>query len=220
MTTANEDRQDGGGARPRRQRRKEARPSEIVEAAITLFGEHGYGATKMEDVARRAGVAKGTLFVYFPTKPDLFRAVAQSVLASHLGLLNQLSVDLDQPLKSLLPTLLDGVASAAETRLPQIMRLLIAEARVFPELARTWHDEVVSKVLGLLTAALARAQARGEVRSGDPYLQAFSIMGPMLAGALFREIFGPTGGSPPDLHELANQHAQTALTGLLASPSE
>jgi AcrR family transcriptional regulator len=203
-------------AAPRRRRRKEARPSEIIAAAIELFGERGFGKTRLEDVARRAGVAKGTVFVYFPTKEELFRAVAQTVLSSHLERLQNAASDLDRPLTEVVPLLLAQAASViGEGRLPAMMRLLIAESRTFPDLPRVWHDEVVSKVLGLLTAALERGQARGEIRSGNARLQAFSIRGPMLAAALFREVFRETAPLP-DLAELASQHARTVLHGLLA----
>jgi AcrR family transcriptional regulator len=201
-------------ARPRR-RRKEARPSEIIDAALAVFGEHGFGAARLEDVARRAGVAKGTVFVYFANKEELFRAVAQSVLTSHLERLGQVAADIDMPLAQLVPALLAQAAAVGEGRVPAMARLIVGESRHFPDLARVWHDEVVAKVFGLLTAAIERAQQRGEVRPGDPRLQAFSIVGPMLAGVLFREVFGRVGVDSPDLHELARQHAATVLSGLL-----
>jgi len=204
---------------PRRQRRKDARPSEIIEAAIAIFAERGFGAARLEDVARRAGVAKGTVFVYFPTKDDLFRAVAQTVLTSHLERLQGAAADLDRPIAELVPMLLmQAAAVIGEGRLPAMMRLLVSESRQFPDLARVWHDEVVSKVLGLLTMAIERAQARGEIKPGNARLYAFSIIGPMLASALFREVFRDTAPLP-DLRELAEQHARTILDGLLLPDS-
>ena len=203
------------GTPKRRQRRKDARPREIIDAAIEVFGERGFGKARLEDVARRAGVAKGTVFVYFATKEDLFRAVAKTVLAAHLRRLQSATADLDRPLAETVPALLTQAARIiGEGRLPAMMRLLIAESRTFPDLARVWHDEVVSKVLGLIREAIERAQARGEIRPGDAQLQAISIMGPMLAAALFREVFRDTAPLP-DLQELAAQHARTILQGLL-----
>ncbi|HEY4212520.1 MAG TPA: TetR/AcrR family transcriptional regulator [Steroidobacteraceae bacterium] len=199
----------------RRQRRKDARPSEIVAAAMAVFAERGFGAAKLEEVARRAGVAKGTVFVYFPTKEDLFRAVAQSVLNTHMSRLEAAARGPDRPLSELIPALLGRAAVAAETQLPAVIRLLIAESRTFPDLARVWHDEVIGKVLHLVTSAIKRAQARGEIQSGNPTLYAFSIMGPMLAGVIFREVFRETGAELPDLKRLAAQHAKTIVKGLL-----
>jgi AcrR family transcriptional regulator len=204
-----------GRTPPRRQRRKDARPSEIVEAAMEIFAERGFGAARLEDVARRAGVAKGTVFVYFSTKEDLFRAVAQSVLTLHLDRLQPVATGLDKPMAELVPLLLRQVAAVIGSgRLPAMMRLMIAESRQFPDLARVWHDEVVAKVLELVTATIERAQARGEVRPGNARLFAFSIVGPMLASALFREVFRDVA-LLPDVDALATQHAQTVLNGLL-----
>jgi AcrR family transcriptional regulator len=186
-----------------------------VAAAFEVFAEQGFGAAKLEDVARRAGIAKGTIFVYFPTKPDLFRAVAQSVLNSHLERAAVAASELDRPLPELVTLLLAQAARAGESRVPAVLRLIIAESRAFPDLAQIWHDEVVGKMLGLLTQAIKRAQARGEVRPGDPKLYAFSIMGPMLAGVIFREVFRSATTGLPDLSKLAAQHARTVLQGLL-----
>jgi AcrR family transcriptional regulator len=210
------DRSGAGGSR-RRQRRKEARPGEIVAAAIEVFAEKGFGAAKLEEVARRAGVAKGTVFVYFPTKQDLFRAVAQTVLSSNFERLEGAATAIDRPLSELVPLLLALLAAAGESKISAVIRLLIAESRSFPDLARVWHDEVVAKVLGLVTSAIERAQARGEIRGGDARLYAFSIMGPMLAGVIFREVFGGAEAAVPGLRELAAQHANTVLHGMLTS---
>jgi AcrR family transcriptional regulator len=202
----------------KRKRRKEARPGEIIEAAIAIFAERGFAAAKLEDVARLAGVSKGTLFVYFATKEELFRAVARDLLAMNLTAMQQIAQAPDLPLRDIIPRLLAQAVAVAQGRMPAMIRMLIAESRAFPDLARVWHDEVVSRVLGLLTQAIERAQARGEVRPGDPQLHAFSILGPMFAGALFREVLGGTGAALPDLEALASQHAETVLNGLIAAP--
>jgi hypothetical protein len=94
--------------------------------------------------------------------------------------------------------------------------MVIGESRNFPELAKVWHDEVVSKALGLIAGLIERAQARGEVRAGDPRYHAFTLMGPMLMGLLWRETLQPAGGAAIDLESLAKQHAETVLAGLLA----
>lgn len=204
----------GAPAGPRR-RRKDARPSEIVAAAMAVFAERGYGAAKLEDVARRAGVAKGTVFVYFPTKEDLFRAVAQAILAVQLERLERAGSDLDLPLTTLIPLVLDQAALTGQSQGAAVIRLLIAEARAFPDIAKVWHDEVLGKVLGVIAAAVERGQARGEIKSGDPKLYAFSIMGPIVAGVVFREVFGQTDVALPDLPALAKQHAEAILYGLV-----
>ena len=94
--------------------------------------------------------------------------------------------------------------------------MVVGESRNFPELAEVWHDEIVQKTLSVLTSQIQRAQARGEIRPGDPRFHAFSIMGPMLLGLLWRETFTPVGGAAIDLVAIARQHAETIIGGLIA----
>jgi AcrR family transcriptional regulator len=199
----------------RRERRKEARPAEIVSAALEEFAERGFGAAKITDIARRAGVSKATVFVYFPTKEDLFRALARQLAGENFGNLASGAPQPDVPLSMLVPMLLRRAALVGSGRGGSIVRMLIAEARTFPDLAQVWHDEVVAILIGALTAAITGAQQRGEVRAGDARLFAFSIVGPMLAGIVFREVFRDAGAELPDLHALAEQHARVVLSGLL-----
>jgi hypothetical protein len=103
------------------------------------------------------------------------------------------------------------------SRLPSVVKMVIGESRNFPDLARIWHDDVVGPMVGLLAGTVARAQARGEVAPGDPRLYAFSLMGPLVMGVLFAEVFGDAGDGPPDLPALARQHARAVLHGMLVS---
>jgi transcriptional repressor AefR-like protein len=100
-------------------------------------------------------------------------------------------------------------------QVPAIARMVIGDSRNFPDLARIWHDDVVTSVIGMVTGIIARARARGEVAPGDPRLHAFSLMGPMVMAMLFREVFAGVGANLPDLQALADQHARAALRGLL-----
>jgi AcrR family transcriptional regulator len=201
---------------PKWRRRKEARPGEIVEAALAVFAEKGFAAAKLDDIARRAGVSKATLYLYFETKEEIFRAVAQAAVASLVEALASQAERADMPFAELAPRLLSRAAGMMKGgRVPAIARMVIGESRNFPDLARIWHDNVVTSVVGMVTGFIARAQARGEVAPGDPRLHAFSLMGPMVMAMLFGEVFGAVGASPPDLQALADQHARTALRGLL-----
>ena len=123
---------------------------------------------------------------------------------------------LELPFAELLRLLLPRFAQIVTARpIGAVVKMVVGESRNFPELARVWHDEVIQKGLGLLAGLIARAQARGEVRPGDPRIHAFSIMGPMLMGLLWRETFTPIGGAPVDLEAVARQHADTVLAGLV-----
>jgi AcrR family transcriptional regulator len=201
---------------PKWRRRKEARPSDIVAAALQVFGEKGFAGARIEEIAHLAGVSKGTLYLYFETKGDLFRAVVHDAIVPNIDEVERTILALDLPFAELLRLLLPRFAQIVAARpVGAVVKMVVGESRNFPELARVWHDEVIQKGLGLLAGLIARAQAKGEVRPGDPRIHAFSIMGPMLMGLLWRETFTPVGGAAVDLETVARQHVETVLAGLL-----
>ena len=201
---------------PRWQRRAEDRPREICAAALDLFAEKGFAAARLDEIARRAGVSKGTLYLYFHNKEDLFRAVVRDTVAPNVEVVREIVEGVDLPFAEIVRMLLPRfVALTRNVRVGAVAKMVIGESRNFPELAKVWHDEVVTKVLGMLGALIRRAQERGEVRAGDPRLHAMSLMGAMLMGLLWHETLEPVGGEPIDLEALARQHAETVLGGLL-----
>lgn len=200
---------------PRWRRRKEARPAEILQAALSVFAESGFAAAKLDDVARRAGVAKGSLYRYFETKEDLFRAVVKDAISPDVAAISAAAEAFDGPLETLAPLLLQRVAVLlTNSRVPAIAKMVIGESRNFPDLARIWHDDVVAQIVAVLAGVIARRQARGEVVAGDPRLYVFSLMGPLLMAALFGEVFAGTTADPPNLQALAAQHGRLVLQGL------
>jgi AcrR family transcriptional regulator len=199
---------------PRWRRRKTARPGEILEAALSVFSESGFAGARLTDIARRAGVSKAALYLYFETKEELFRAVARSLVAPNLTAMAAALEASDAPFAGLAPALLGGAAGLlAEGRAIRVARMVIAESHNFPDLARIWREDVVEPVLSLVAGLIQRAQTRGEVVAGDPRLFAFSLMGPLVMGGLFHAVFGDEGA--PDLPALAAQHARGVLHGLL-----
>jgi AcrR family transcriptional regulator len=202
---------------PKWQRRSEDRPREICAAALDVFAEKGFAAAKVDEIARRAGVSKGTLYLYFKDKEDLFRAVVRDAVAPNVEAITAAISTLEAPFADVVRMFLAGFADR-EARLPvgAVAKMVIGESRNFPELARVWHDEVASKAIGALASFVERAQQRGEVRAGDPRLYAFSLMGPMVLGALWRATLVPAGGEPLDLIALARQHADAVLDGLVS----
>ena len=206
-------------AEPKWQRRADERPREICAAALDVFAEKGFAAAKLDEIARRAGVSKGTLYLYFKDKAELFRAVVRDAIAPNVEAITSALESLDAPVADVVRMFLAGFADR-EARLPvgAVAKIVIGESRNFPELARVWHDEVASKAIAALAGFVERAQQRGEVRPGDPRLYALSLMGPMVLGALWRATLVPAGAQPLDLHALPRQHAETVLSGLLVEP--
>jgi len=208
-------------AAPRWRRRKTARPSEIVAAALEVFAEKGFAGAKLDEIAARAGVSKGALYLYFETKDELFRAVVGELATPRIEAVRTMASSFRGRFADLAPLILALVAKIADSSpLPAVVKIVIGESRNFPDLARVWHDQVVSRGLELLVGLITAAQARGEVRPGDPRLYAVSLMGPMLMSFIWREVFVPIGAEPIDSGALAAQHARTILHGLLAEPEK
>jgi AcrR family transcriptional regulator len=189
-----------------------------VAAAVELFTTRGFGATRLSDVAERAGIAKGTIYLYCESKTALFRRVARAMLDEAVvpkPAMQALSFPerIERLLGHAAETLSDG-------RISGLIRLIISESRTFPDLTQIWHDEVAAQLVGLLVSEITDAQARGEIGMGDPRLFAFSLAGPLIAASLFGEVFSPAGATPPDLAKLASQHADAILNGLLRQRSE
>jgi AcrR family transcriptional regulator len=198
-------------------RSKDTRPGDIVAAALLVFAERGFAGARIEEIARRAGVSKGTVYLYFEAKSDIFRAVVQEAVIPNIAEIEAMVLELDLPFADLLRMLLPRFATLVTERpVGAVAKMVIGESRNFPELARVWHDEVISRGLAMLSALIERGQTRGEIRPADPRATAFSIMGPMLMGMLWREILTPVGGAEIDLVAIARQHAETILSGLLA----
>jgi AcrR family transcriptional regulator len=200
---------------PKWRRRKEARPAEIIAAAAKLFADHGFAATKLDDVARLAGVAKGSIYLYFDTKEELFRAVVRSAVVPQVQVVRGIAEAFEGTLADLLPRLLSGAALLmGRADVFAVVRMVIGESRNFPDLAKIWHDEVVAPVFAAFSGVIARAQAKGEVREGDARLYTFSVMGPLFTATLFRDVFSPASNDLPDLARLAEQHARCLVFGL------
>jgi AcrR family transcriptional regulator len=195
-------------------RRKEARPDEILAAALASFAERGFAATRLDDVAARAGISKGTLYLYFKGKEDLFEAVVRATLIPNIERLEALTATFDGPSVQLLERLLLTVASVAESEIGAIPKLVVAEAGNFPELARFYLDEVVRRGLRLIGSILRRGIQRGEFRQVDVEHAAFCVFGPILLAALWKNSLEPYDDARLDAQALARAHLDLLLRGL------
>lgn len=206
---------------PKWRRRKEDRPGEIVAAAFAVFSERGFAAARLDEIARRAGVSKGALYLYFETKEDLFRAVVRQSVVPNVQVVTAMAEAYPGPFAELIGLLLPRMAAVMQASgIGKVAKMVIGESGNFPELARAWHDDVVTVALGAISRVIERAQARGEVRPGDPRTHAFSLIGPMLMSVLWRETFEPIGAEPVDLQAVAAQHLTTVMNGLILNPAE
>lgn len=200
---------------PKFRRRPADRPAEILAAALEVFAERGFHSARLEEVARRAGVSKGALYLYFETKADLFRAVVSDAISPNIERVKAMAtgaVGFEQAARSGIGMLARTVVT--DRRITGVVKLVIAESRNHPELATIWHETVVEPGIRMMSAQITEAQKRGEIRSGDPRLYAFSLMGPMVLSMVWRETFEPIGAEPVDVVKLADQHLDTILRGM------
>ena len=198
-------------------RRKDARPDEITAAALELFVERGYANTRLEDVSARAGVSKGTVYLYFSNKEELFKAVVREGLVSPLLEMRDLVERFEGASIELLALLVRGWWSRiGSTRLSGIPKLMIAEARNFPEIARFYVEEVVEPGQRTIARIVERGIERGEFRAVDPREAAMLITAPMLVIMLWRHSLACCipAGSDVDPQALIEAHLEAIRRAL------
>ena len=175
---------------PRYQRRKEDRPQEIVDAAFAAFAEKGYAATRIDDVARRAGISKGLTYLYYKTKEDLFKAVVKNVVVRRVDTLigDVESTDLSSE-DFLRGPLLDFMKKVPGSPIAIVIRLLISEGHRHPDLVDYYYENVVARGLGAIRAFVARGVERGEFRREALAVQPHLFLAPMMLSMIWRLIF-------------------------------
>ena len=174
-----------------RQRRKDARPQELLDAALDLFVERGFAATRSEDVAARAGVSKGTLYLYYPSKEELLKEVIRHHVINPIAEGVQIIRDFDGPTPELLALVLRlWWERIGETRASGIIKLMTSEVRNFPEIAQFYVDEVVTPSNQMLAQVIQRGVDRGEFREVNVIEVVHALVGPLVFLALNKHSLG------------------------------
>ena len=206
--------------KPRWERRKDARPQELLAAALDLFVERGYASTRLEDVAKRAGVSKGTLYLYFTNKEELFKAVVRNSIVPVIGAAEDSIAGFEGHSADLLRQVVrDWWEQLGATKASGIIKLITAEAGNFPDLALFYQEEVIARGVRMMSGMLERAIARGEFRPVNVTLMTQVLIAPMLMLITWRHSIGPC--EPCDLDPLGFLDAflDMALHGLLPAPA-
>jgi AcrR family transcriptional regulator len=200
-----------------RRRRKDARPAELVEAALAEFALYGFAATRLEDVARRAGVVKGTIYRYFADKEALFMAVVQSRLRPMVGEIDGFVDSYTGDTRSLLHMMLRMIyAQLVESDLRVMMRIVLGESSNFPQLAAMYHAEMISQGKCTLDRVIARGVARGEVRPGPIADMPMVIVGPAIMATVWKMTFDQF--EPLDIDNVIAAHLDLLDHGLFVRP--
>lgn len=201
---------------PRWRRRKEARPAEILAAALEIFGERGYEATRLVDVARRAGCTKGTIFLYYENKIELFKAAVREVMTPLVIETEQLVESHQGPALELVEKLLRlRWDHMMRNRLSGLVKLMLAETRTYPELARFYNDEFIERNQALLRNVLERGIQRGELRPMDVTQVARFLVAPMMFATVWRHAFEHAVGTPGTLEDYFESALSIMLAGLV-----
>ena len=204
----------------RRVRRKEARPSEIVAAALSLFAERGFAATKLEEVAARAGISKGTVYLYFDTKEVLFEAVVRQELLPVLARLEALVDAHEGTAAELLRLVATRFEAVMESELGGIPKLVLAESGNFPAIAKFYDEEVVARGVRLFSRILERGVVDGEFRP-LPSRQLIPVfVGPILLMLLWKHSIGRHAGFGFDAPAVLQTHLDIFLRGLAPDKTE
>ena len=175
---------------PKWRRRREARPDEIVDAALACFAERGFAATRLDDIAQRAGIAKPTLYLYFDTKESLFVEAVRSRLASVVTAMAQ-DRDSAQTASEALRSLIERMAAALRSPAGALPRLIVSEAQAFPDLARLYVDIVIEPGIGAIEAVIRSGIESGDFCDVDARAMAFSLCAPIVLDAMFRHGLQP-----------------------------
>jgi len=202
-------------AKPRWQRRKTARPGEIIAAALDVFVERGYEAAKLQEVARRAGVTKGTLYLYFDSKEALFKAVVRETIVPVIAQGEALARSFTGSARELVERLVrEYWRLVGETALAGIPKLMMAEAATFPELTRFYYDEVVTRGHRLMAGVIERGVKNGEFRPVDVMVAAKLAMSPLIHATVARRAFASCMPETFNVQQYLDTHIDLYLHGI------
>ena len=173
-------------------RRKEDRPEEILNAALELFTEKGFAATRMDDVASSAGISKGTLYNYFESKESIFHAVVQEMISPEIEKVETMVANYKGPTDHLLRQLIRAWwTNVGETRLSAIPKIVISESGNFPDLAQFFVETVVKRARRLFTDVVSRGVVSGEFNTVETQAVARLIIAPLVYATIWQHSLKP-----------------------------
>jgi AcrR family transcriptional regulator len=204
--------------RETRRRRKAERPQEIIEAAFCEFARNGYETTTLERIAERAGVTKGTIYVYFESKEHLFISMVREFTRAAQENVRELYETHDGSTAELLRAQFDLIYQhlVKDKRRREVVHMLIAQSSRFLELADHYYDEILRPCLDMLKQVIQRGVDRGEIRQSAVVASPQVVIAPIALVDLWMMMFGDR--QPLDLKVYFEAHLELVLNGLLAGP--
>lgn len=208
---------------PKRERRKEARPGELLDAALDLFVEKGFSAARVDEVAARAGVSKGTLFLYFQSKEDLFKAVVRENIANKFPAWQEEFATFEGSSADMLRyALVSWWERIGKTRVSGITKLVMSEAQNFPEIAAFYQEEVIKPGNAMIRSILERGVQSGEFRDMDLEQAVHIIVAPMIFLMMWKHSMGAcaTSAKIVDPEQFIHMQVDVLLHGMTAHKSK
>jgi len=204
---------------PKRERRKQARPGELLDAALDLFVEKGFSATRVDEVAARAGVSKGTLFLYFQSKEDLFKAVVRENIANKFPTWQEEFLTFEGTSGDMLRyALTSWWERIGKTRASGITKLVMSEAQNFPEIAAFYQEEVIQPGNAMISRILERGVQSGEFREMNLEQAVHIIVAPMIFLMMWKHSMGACAASAKivDPEQFIHMQVDVLLHGMTA----
>ena len=201
--------------RARSDQAKDARRRALLEAALDEFFDRGFSAARMDDIARRAGVSKGAIYLYFDSKHALFNALIETVALPNVERVEVFVAQAPTARAALHSLMTFAPQVLRQTPAPRLVKVLIADAGAFPELVRRYRRDVIDRAFAAITGVLERGRATGElVAIEDPHLTARLVVAPLILSAIWTVVFETDSETPLDLEALFALHERYLLRAL------
>lgn len=196
-------------------RRKEERPAEILNAALRTFSVKGFAATKLVEVAKEAGVSKGTLYLYFESKEALFKAVVSEFVLPQIAKAEEHAEQNNGSIKDLMLRLVEQWrTNVLETEIAGIPKMMIAEASNFPDLANFYLENVIHRTRHFVINLVELGIEQGEFRECDAQYTARAFLTPMVFSAIWQYSLAPFDESY-DINKYLDQSMDIFMRGIL-----
>lgn len=200
--------------RARTDEAKDERRQVLLAAALDEFFEKGFAATRMVDVAKRADLSKGTLYLYFDSKEAMFKALVETHAAPNIETLAEIA-EVSHSLEEALAGLRHlGPYIIQQTDMPRLLKVLIGDSHTFPDIIQAYRKELIERVLAIMTGVLRQAEAAGEIRLDSAELTARLVVAPIVLSGIWQALFGHDPAAKVDVDELFRIHTDLMLKAL------
>jgi AcrR family transcriptional regulator len=199
---------------------KDERRQALLLVALDEFFQKGFAAARMDDIAGRAGLSKGTLYLYFDSKEALFTALIETLAMPNLSQIEMISTMAPSIREALDKLVAFAPILVRQSNLPRLMKVLIGDSHNFPDIIRTYRTEILERVLGALAQMLEAAKARGEIDIGDSKLMARLVVAPIALSGIWQAVFAGDEAAEIDLEALFRMHADLLIKAISTQGSQ